>query len=285
MAQLLYGAPVADAMDARSVQTVESLRASGVSPCLAILRVGDQPDQLSYEKGALKRCNKVGVEARVVRLEQDVSQDGLMRSIAALNADDGVHGILMLAPLPSGLDERAARNAIAASKDVDAAGDASLQGVFLGDEGAFAPCTAQACIEVLDHYQVPIEGKRVVVVGRSLVIGKPVSMLLLSRNATVTICHSRTADLPGTAREADILVVAIGRERSIGIDCVSPGQTVIDVGINYNEQEGRLYGDVDTDAVAGTVAAITPVPRGIGSITTSVLVSHVITSAARMQCR
>lgn len=281
MAKQLLGAPVAEALDENTHAEVERLTAQGVTPTLAIVRVGEKPDQISYEKGATKRCEKVGVAVRNERLAADASQDEVMGCIARLNADRSVHGILLLAPLPAHLDSDTIRNLIAIEKDVDVANDVSLNGVFINDPRAFAPCTPQACIEMLDYYQIPIEGKRVCVLGRSLVVGKPVSMLLLDRNATVTICHSRTQDMPAVAREADILVVAIGRERMIGAEYVRPGQTVIDVGINYNDTEQRLYGDADYDAIESIVDAITPVPKGVGSVTTSVLVSHVVESARK----
>ena len=281
MAKQLLGAPVAETLDENTRAEVERLAAQGVVPTLAIVRVGEKPDQISYEKGAAKRCEKVGVAVRNERLAADASQDEVMGRIARLNADWNVHGILLLAPLPAHLDSDMIRNLIAIEKDVDVANNVSLNGVFINDIRAFAPCTPQACIEMLDYYKIPIEGKRVCILGRSLVVGKPVSMMLLDRNATVTICHSRTQDMPAVAREADILIVAIGRERMIGAEYVRPGQTVIDVGINYNEKEKRLYGDVDYDAVEPVVDAITPVPRGVGSVTTSVLVSHVVESARK----
>lgn len=281
MSRELLGAPVADALDAKTRKRVAQLQAHGVVPTLAIVRVGEKPDQVSYERGATRRCEKVGVAVHAEHLAADVSQGEVMACIERLNGDAGVHGILLLAPLPASLDGDAVRNAIAVEKDVDVANDVSLNGVFIDDARAFAPCTPQACIEMLDYYQVPLEGKRAVVLGRSLVVGKPVSMLLLDRNATVTICHSRTADMPAVAREADVLVVAIGRERMVGAEYVRAGQTVIDVGINYNEDERRLYGDVDYEAVKDIVDAITPVPKGVGAVTISVLVSHVVESAEK----
>lgn len=281
MTTLLKGAQVVEDMAARIAKSVEELKARGVEPCLAFLRVGDKPDQISYMKGATKRCAGLGVATREVVLPEDATQEQTIAVVQGLNADDAVHGILLLQPLPKALDGDAVRNAIDVRKDVDCVGDAALGSVFIGDKDAFAPCTAQACIEICDHYGVELEGKNVVVIGRSLVVGKPVSMLLLGRNATVTICHSRTQDLSQIARRADVLVVAIGRAKSIGIDCVSPGQTVIDVGINWDESAGKLVGDVDFDAVEPVVDAITPVPGGTGAVTNCVLVDHVVTAASR----
>ncbi len=281
MAELLYGAPVADALNAKSSAEVERLKKNGVVPTLAILRFGEQPDQISYEKGAMKRCVAVGVETRSVVLSSDVEQEQALSAVGALNDDDGIDGILLLQPLPQHLDADAVRNAIAVEKDVDATGDETLSRVLLGDENVFAPCTAQACVEILDYYGVAIEGRRVAVLGRSLVIGKPVSMMLLARNATVAICHSRTVDLPSVVQEAEIVVAAVGRERMVDSSFLRAGQTVIDVGINWNEEESRLYGDVDFDDAESVVSAITPVPKGVGAVTTSVLASHVVKAAAR----
>ena len=282
MAEILYGAPVADALDARTAERVAELERAGIEPTLAIVRVGEDPSQVSYERGAVKRCDRVGIGVRHEVLAADASQEEALACIERLNGDSRVHGILLLQPLPKSLDADAVRNAIAPEKDVDAVGDETLARVLLGDASAFAPCTPQACLEILDHYGVDVAGKRACVIGRSLVVGKPLAMLLLARDATVAICHSRTADLPAVAREADLLVAAVGRERMVGAECTRPGQVVLDVGINWNEAEGRLYGDVDFDAVEPVVDALTPVPRGVGSVTTSVLVSHVAQAASRL---
>lgn len=281
MAQILDGKEVAAAIDERTRAQVAELKAQGIEPTLAILRVGEKADQLSYERGATKRCN--GVDVAVVNevLPENSTQGDVMAAIGKLNADPRVHGILMLAPLPDHIDTNEARNSIAPEKDVDCASDATLGGVFVETPGAYAPCTPQACIEMLDHYGIETQGKHAVVIGRSLVVGKPVSTLMLGRNATVTTCHSRTVDLPAVAREADILIAAIGRMNFVGPEFVSEGQTVLDVGINWDDKDNRLRGDVDFDAVEPIVGAISPVPGGIGSVTTSVLVSHVIDAAKR----
>lgn len=281
MAEILYGAPVADALDAKTSARVADLKHQGVEPMLAIMRVGEDSSQMSYERGATKRCEKVGLGVRHEVLPADAAQDEVLARIEQLNGDASVHGILLLQPLPKGLDATAIRNAVAFEKDVDVVSDASLARVMIGDRAAFAPCTPQACIEILDHYGVELEGKRVAVIGRSLVVGKPLAMLLLGRNATVTICHSHTVDLPQVTKGADIVIAAVGRERMIGASYVKAGQVVIDVGINWSDADQRLYGDVDFDEVEPAVAAITPVPKGVGSVTTSVLVSHVVDAAER----
>lgn len=283
MTQLLKGAQVVESMTARLTREVEELKARGVEPCLAILRVGEKPDQLSYERGATKRCAGLGIAVKSVALPEDAAQGQVLDAVKELNANGAVHGILLLQPLPKGLDGDAIRNAIDPRKDVDCIGDAALGAVFVGASGAFAPCTAQACIEICDHYGIELQGKRVVIVGRSLVVGKPAAMLFMARNATVTVCHSRTLDLPSVTREADILVVAMGRAKFIGASCAASGQTVIDVGINWDQEAGRLVGDVDFDAVEPLVDAITPVPGGTGAVTNCVLADHAVQAARRQQ--
>jgi len=279
MAELLKGADVVNALNQKMIAETEVLKSKGVSPTLAILRVGEKPDDISYEKGAVKRCDTVGVTARSIVLPADVSQDELMRNIESLNKDDGVHGVLLLRPLPGHLDESAACAALLPRKDVDGITEGSLAGVFTGSKTGFSPCTAEACIEILDYFNIDCKGKRVVVIGRSLVVGKPVAMLLMGKHATVTVCHTRTVDMPAIARGAEILIVAAGKMESLTKEYFSPGQIVIDVGINWNDGKGKLCGDVKFDDAEPIVAAITPVPGGVGTVTTSVLVSHVIAAA------
>ncbi|MBQ3105871.1 MAG: bifunctional 5,10-methylenetetrahydrofolate dehydrogenase/5,10-methenyltetrahydrofolate cyclohydrolase [Eggerthellaceae bacterium] len=281
MAELLKGAAVAAALAERCAADVEELKAQGIVPTLAILRVGARDDDLSYERGAMKRCAAVGVEVTSVVLPEDVSQEQMLSVIQELNEDAGVHGILMFRPLPKQLDEAACCEALSPAKDVDAATTASLASVFVGSGEGFTPCTAQACMEILAHYGIDPKGKRAAVIGRSLVIGKPVSMLLMAANATVTTCHTKTVDTPSITREADIVVVAAGRMETIGAEHFRPGQTVIDVGIGWNDEKGKLCGDVKFDEVEPLVDAITPVPGGVGSVTTAVLVSHVVEAAKR----
>jgi len=281
MAKLLLGLPVADALTEALSQRVEELAKRGVTPTLAIVRVGERDDDLSYERGALKRCAKVGIAVRQFVLPADCSQEELMAVIDEVNTDAAINGCLMFRPLPKTLDEAAACAALDPAKDVDCITEGSLYGVFANRPIGFAPCTAEACIEVLDHYGYDLTGARVTVVGRSLVIGKPVSMMLQARNATVTMCHTRTRDLAAECRDAEILVVAAGHIGTVGADSVAPGQVVIDVGINWDEAAGKLCGDVAFDEVEPRVAAITPVPRGVGSVTTAVLAKHVIVAAER----
>lgn len=281
MAELYRGAPVAAALVERVHGRSEALRAAGVAPTLAVVRVGAREDDLSYERGLLKRCAAAGVEARVHELPVDCAQGELEGLLARLGSDAAVHGILLFRPLPAYLDEVSACAAIAPEKDVDCATDASLLATLAGRPGGFAPCTAQAVIEVLDHYGVALDGANVCVVGRSLVVGKPVSLMLQARNATVTMCHTHTADLAGACRTADVLVVAAGRAGVIGAEAVRAGQVVVDVGINWDEGQGRLVGDVDQRAVEPIVSALTPVPGGVGAVTTAVLALHVVEAAER----
>lgn len=281
MAELLKGLPVAKAIAQQLGPRVEALVSQGITPTLAIVRVGEREDDLAYERGALKRCDALGIAARRFCLPQDCTQEDLMRVIRQINDDDTVHGCLMLRPLPSTLDEVAACEALDARKDVDCITSASLYGVFSNQPVGFSPCTAQACIELLDHYGYDLCGANVVVVGRSLVIGKPVSMMLQARNATVTMAHTRTRDLASVCRGADIVVVAAGHPRVIGASAVCSGQAIVDVGINWDEEAGKLCGDVAFDEVEPVVAALTPVPGGVGSVTTAILAKHVVEAAER----
>ena len=280
MAEIWKGAPVAEALNARAIAQVEALGARGIHPTLAIIRVGERPDDLSYERGAMKRCEKLGVQVRRFLLPQQASQAQLMEAIAQVNGDPGIHGCLLLRPLPPQMDEEAARRALSPAKDVDGITDGSLAGVFTGSGEGYPPCTAQACIEILDHYGYSLQGKRAVVVGRSLVVGKPVAMLLLARHATVTICHTRTQDLPGICRGADLVIAAAGKPRMLTQAYFAPGQVVLDVGIHVLE-DGSMCGDVDDEAAQQLAAAVTPVPGGVGTVTTSVLAAQVVAAAGK----
>ena len=281
MAELLKGAPVAAAITEGLIPRVEALAARGVTPTLAIVRVGEREDDLSYERGAKKRCAKVGIDVRGFVLASDCSQRELMDVIARVNGDPSIHGCLMFRPLPRTLDQDAACAALDPAKDVDCITAGSLYGVFANQPTGFPPCTAEAVVALLDHYGYELSGARVTVVGRSLVIGKPVSMMLQARNATVTMCHTRTSDLAAECSRAQILVAAAGHAGTVGADCATPGQVVVDVGINWDESAGRLVGDVDFEAVEPIVRAITPVPGGVGSVTTAILARHVVEAAER----
>ena len=303
MAKQLLGKEVTAALNEKIKANVAELEAKGVKPTLGIIRVGEREDDLSYERGATKRCETLGVAYEKFLLPADVTQEELMATIDKVNKDDSIHGVLIFRPLPKHLDEAAVIKALSPEKDVDGITDGSMVGVFAGTKQGFPPCTPQACMEILDHglactqvsiihntctacmeildhYGIDCTGKKAVVVGRSLVVGKPAAMMLLKKNATVTICHTRTKDMPSVVKEADIVIVAAGRAGVVDDTYLRAGQTVIDVGINVNE-EGKLCGDVAYAKAEPIVEAITPVPGGVGSVTTSVLVGHVVEAAMR----
>ncbi len=275
LATILKGKPVADKISEGLIKEVEELKAKGITPKLAIVRVGASPDDLAYERGALGRSKKVGIEAEVKELPEDISQDDFIKELKAVNDDPSVNGILVFRPFPKQLDEEVIKYVIAPEKDIDCFSPINAAKLVEDDETGFAPCTAVSVIEILKHYEVPLEGSNAVVLGRSMVIGKPAALLLLRENATSTICHSRTKDIAGVAKGGDILVAAIGRAKFATKDFVKEGAAVIDVGINVDE-EGNLVGDVDFEEAEKVAGVITPVPGGVGSVTTSILARHVI---------
>lgn len=280
MAQLLKGLSAANALTETLAMRAAALNEKSITPTLAILRVGERSDDISYESGAIKRCAKVGIAVRQFLLSAGCTQAELLSVVRQINEDPSIHGCLMFRPLPDKTMEEAACSLLSPEKDVDGMTPGSLATVFSGKGAGYPPCTAEGCIALLDHYNIPLEGKRVTVIGRSLVIGKPVSMMLQARNATVTMCHTKTVNLPEICRNAEILVVAAGKAGVVNADFVAPGQIVLDVGINVNA-EGKLCGDVAFDDVEPITEAITPVPGGIGSVTTAVLAKHVIEAAEK----
>ncbi|MBQ6078379.1 MAG: bifunctional 5,10-methylenetetrahydrofolate dehydrogenase/5,10-methenyltetrahydrofolate cyclohydrolase [Clostridia bacterium] len=281
MAEIWKSKPVVDAMVARMQGETAAFMERGIIPTLCIVRVGERPDDLAYERGAVKRCESVGIRVEKVVLPADITQADFDEAFAAVNRDPSIHGILLFRPLPKQLDNERARQMLNPAKDVDGCTDASLAGVFTNSKVGFPPCTAQAAMELLHHYGVDPKGKKAAVIGRSLVIGRPVAMLLMHENATVVNCHTRTVDVPSITRQADILIAAAGQLHSVTPDFTNPDQVVIDVGINWDAQKGGISGDVDFDAVEPLVRAITPVPGGVGSVTSCVLASHVIEAAKR----
>ena len=280
MAKQLLGKEVTAAMNEKIKANVAVLKEKGISPKLGIIRVGEREDDISYERGATKRCETLGVEYEKFLLPQEVTEEALLAVIDQVNKDDSIHGVLLFRPLPKHLNEEKIINALDFEKDVDGITDGSLAGVFAGKAQGFPPCTPQGCMEILDHYGIDCTGKKAVVAGRSLVVGKPAAMMLIKKNATVTVCHTRTKDMPSVVCEADIVIVAAGRAGVVDGSYLRAGQVVIDVGINVNE-EGKLCGDVKFDEADAIVDAITPVPGGAGSVTTSVLVGHVVEAAMR----
>jgi methylenetetrahydrofolate dehydrogenase (NADP+)/methenyltetrahydrofolate cyclohydrolase len=278
MAQLMTGAPVAAALQE---ETAARAAALPVTPALAIVRVGARPDDLAYERGATKRCEAAGITVRVFALDAACSQTEIDAAIDHVNSDPSIHACLLMRPLPAHLDEDEVCARLDPAKDVDGVGQGSLYGVFANRPVGFAPCTAEACLALLDFYGHDVAGKTVAVVGRSLVIGKPVAMLALARNATITVAHSKTPDLPAVCRHADVVVACAGSAGLIGPDCVAEKTILVDVGMNWDEKDGRLVGDAAFDAVEPVVAAVTPVPRGVGAVTTAVLASHVVSACER----
>ena len=292
MAKLLLGKEVTAALNAKLQAKVAELKAKGIAPKLGIIRCGENPSDLSYEKGATARAELIGVEVQKFLLPEDVTKAALIDQIKAINADPSIHGVLMFRPLPKHLkaDQDEICNALDPAKDVDCMTDLSNAGVFEGRKDlGFPPCTPQACMEILDYYGVDLSGARATVIGRSLVVGKPLAMLLMGKNATVTVCHTRTKDVPEEARRADVLLTSAGALKSLMAEHVRPSQVVIDVSINWDGEKpnargglGTIAGDADFEAVEPVVDAITPVPGGVGAVTTSVLFSHVIAAAERM---
>ena len=278
---LLKGKPVADAITEKLRLEVEKLSKKGIVPTLAILRVGKREDDLSYERGAMKRCAQVGIEVKQVVLDRDIDNEQFLKKLEELNRDDGVDGILMFRPLPKQLDEEAATRLLAVEKDIDGNTQGSLAGIYANTGDGFAPCTAEAVMAILNYYGIEMAGKKAVVIGRSLVIGRPVAMLLMHKQATVTICHSRSKKIDKISRKADILVAAAGQMQSIDRNYIKEGQIVIDVGIHWDEEAQKLCGDVVTNDVEEVVAAVTPVPGGVGAVTTSILAKHVLEAAIK----
>ena len=281
MARLLKGAPVADAILRNAAERTEALKGKGTVPTLAILRVGARQDDISYENGASKKCAAAGVAVKKAVLPGDAEPELFFDTLESLNADTSVHGILMFRPLPKHLDEEKARQLLSPEKDVDGCTDISLAGVFTDTKHGFAPCTAEAVMEMLAYYGIETAGKHAVILGRSTSVGRPAAMLLMHKNATVTVCHSKTQKMESFAREADILISAIGKPEYVSGVFLSPGQTVIDVGINWNDQKQKLCGDVLFEEADAIVSALTPVPGGVGAVTSALLVKHTVEACER----
>ena len=281
MAELLLGKNVTAHINEGIMADVKMLNDKGICPTLGIIRVGENPSDIAYENGAVKRCEKLGVNYKKYLLGADVTTEDVLKVIDEVNGDAGVHGVLLFRPLPKHLDAEKIENALDPAKDVDCMTEASIGAVFTGKAKGYPPCTPQACMEILKFYGYDLKGKNVTVIGRSLVVGKPVAMMCMKENATITICHTKTVNMQEISRKADIVIVAAGHAKTVGADFVSEGQTIIDVGINV-DNDGNMCGDVDFEAVEPIVGAITPVPGGVGGVTTSVLLSHVIDAAKKL---
>ncbi len=279
-AKLLTGKEVAQKMDQDIQKEVQELKAKGVNPALKIMIVGDAADSLAYANSAKKMAEKNGIGCDIEQLPGTMSQDEFVGILKQRNADKAIHGIIVMRPFPKQIREDVVKYILSPEKDVDCFNPVNAGKIMAGDLTGFPPATPQAVMEMLRFYQIPMSGKEAVVIGRSMVVGKPMSMLLLGENATVTVCHSKTQDLPGVCRRADILVAAIGKAKMITPNFIKPGATVMDVGINV--EGDKLFGDVDTDPAKETAGAITPVPGGVGTVTTRVLLKHVV-KAAKLQ--
>ena len=290
MAKRLLGKEVNEALVASLQTRTAALKEKGINPCLGIIRLGENPSDLSYEKGATKRAEEVGVAVKNYILPENATKEEVLAVIDEVNADASVHGVLMFRPLPKHLkaDQDEICNRLAPAKDVDSMTHMSNAGVFEGQDLGYAPCTPAACMEILDYYGIDCKGKNAVVIGRSLVVGKPAAMMLMAKNATVTVCHTRTVNTAEICKRADIIVTAAGVLNSLTKDFVREGQIVIDVSMNWNPEKittkgkGGMSGDAIFDEVEPIVDAITPVPGGVGAVTTSVLMKHVVEAAEKI---
>lgn len=272
----LKGAAVSAKIKEQVVTLLNDLK--GKTPKLAIVRVGERPDDLSYERGALKKMESFGLLGESFAFPQDITDEAFKKEFAKINKNPDIDGILLLRPLPKQIKEKDIEHMIDPGKDLDGISPENIARVFAGDDTGFAPCTAEAVMEVLKANDISLTGKRVAIVGRSMVVGRPLSMLMLKENATVTICHTRTEDLKETCKNAQILVAAAGRARMVDASYVGTDAIVVDVGINVDE-DGKLCGDVDFDSLEGTASMATPVPGGVGAVTTAVLARHLVLAA------
>ena len=273
---LLYGADTAEKIKDEISGMLSELK--GYIPTLGIVRIGSNPADISYEKGAVKKMESLSLKTKVFEFDENISSDNFIDEFKKINEDDEIDGILLFRPLPKHIDEKKVIEVLDERKDLDGISYKNIAKVFAGDESGFAPCTAKAVIKILESNNIELEGKNVVVLGRSMVIGKPVAMLAIQKNATVTLCHSKTVDLKKVCKNADILIVAIGRAKMINDDYIGEDAVVIDVGINFFE--GKLCGDVDLENVKNAAMA-TPVPKGVGAVTTSVLAQHLVIAALK----
>lgn len=278
MAKILYGKEIAASLAEQTAKRTAALRAEGIVPTLALVRVGENGGDEVYERGIRRRCEKAGVSVVKRDFPADASEAEVLSAVETFAEDPAVHGLMVFRPLPAQVSDEKIRAAIPPEKDVDGVTDASLAGVFTGSGRGFAPCTAEACIRLLDGYGVELCGKSAAVVGRSLVVGKPLAMLLTGRNATVTLCHTKTKNLAEICARSELIIAAAGRPGLLGRDCFAAGQTVLDVGVNVSE-DGSVCGDVDFAAAEAVVSAVSPVPGGVGAVTSAVLIHHVAEAA------
>ena len=275
MTEVLRGKAVAQSIKDQMIKDIEALKKDNKVPKLGIVRLGNNAGDISYEKSLIKNCSEIGIEVEVFERDVEITTEDLIELLEELNNNDKISGILVFRPLPKHIDEEAIKSAVNPAKDVDCMHPLNLESIFEGDMSGFAPCTPKAAMEILEHYGVELEGKNVVVVNRSMVVGKPLAMMLLEKNATVTICHSRTKNLAEMTKNADVVAVALGKAKFFGKEFFNEDSVVIDIGVSRDE-EGKLSGDTDYDEISDMVAKVTPVPGGVGAVTTSLLLSHVV---------
>lgn len=275
MTNILKGKPVVDGLKSYIKSEILELKSKDITPTMGIIRVGNRADDIAYEKSIIKNCKSVGMNVQVFEADKDITMEEFEKLVKKVNVDNNIHGILMFRPLPSQLNIEVIKHLIDPKKDIDCINPINLEKVFEGEMDGFCPCTPQAVMEILKYYEVPLQGANAVVINRSMVLGKPLAMMLLKENATVTICHSKTKNITKVASAADIVVTGVGKAKLIGEEYFNENTVVIDVGINISE-EGKLCGDVDYEKVCNNVGAITPVPGGVGTVTTAILLRHVL---------
>ncbi|ACA43692.1 bifunctional 5,10-methylenetetrahydrofolate dehydrogenase/5,10-methenyltetrahydrofolate cyclohydrolase [Clostridium botulinum] len=280
MTKILYGNEVALKIKEDLNLRMDKLKEKNIIPKLAILRMGNKQDDIAYERSIIKSCEKLNIETKVEELNEDILEEDFLKLMENLNNEKDIHGILVFRPYPKHLNENIINSSIALNKDVDCMHPLNLERIFEGDLDGVMPCTPEAVIEILKYYDIDLKGKNIVIINRSMVVGKPLSMMVLSNNATVTICHSKTIDLPSITKKADIVVTAIGKAKLIKEEYFNENSIIIDVSINVDEN-GKLCGDVDFENVKEKVGAITPVPKGVGSVTTTLLLKHIVEAAER----
>ncbi|MBC8588360.1 bifunctional 5,10-methylenetetrahydrofolate dehydrogenase/5,10-methenyltetrahydrofolate cyclohydrolase [Paratissierella segnis] len=280
MTEILKGSLVAKKIKESMAERIKELESKGKTSTIGVVRLGSDPSDISYEKSIIKSCEKLGIKSIVYEKDENISTDDLMQFMDVLNKNDYISGILLFRPLPKHIDEERIRTSISPDKDVDCMHPLNLELIFEGDMEGFAPATPKAAMEILIHNNIELEGKNVVIINRSMVVGKPLAMMLLQKNATVTICHSRTKNLEELTRNADIVVTALGKAKYFDKKYFTEKSIVIDVGVSL-DREGNLSGDVDFDSVSDFVEAITPVPGGVGSVTTTVLLNQVVKACFR----
>lgn len=273
--KLLLGKNVADSITKEVVKDVEDLKSKGINPTIAMLKVGNREEDAAYQRAASSRCSKCGIDIKLIELDENCSEEEYIKALNSLNTDESIHGILCFRPLAKQIREEIVADTINPMKDIDCFSPINMAKLISNDNTGYAPCTAKAVIEILDFYDINIKSENISVLGRSLVVGKPLALLLMNRDATVRVCHSKTKDIEKIASDSDILISCMGRAKMLDSRFVKEDAVLIDVGINFDE-EGNMCGDVDFDSVIDKVDKITPVPRGVGSVTTSVLVKHLV---------